>query len=88
VKKGERVKNWRLRFFILLDCGELRYFDSEDVPKANGFLQLAEEAIIYAPSQDKSAKDYAFDVITPTRTYVLCCGNSRSTLSALMFPKD
>eukprot|EP01088_Endostelium_zonatum_P020895 TRINITY_DN7922_c0_g1_i1.p1 TRINITY_DN7922_c0_g1~~TRINITY_DN7922_c0_g1_i1.p1 ORF type:complete len:104 (-),score=23.18 TRINITY_DN7922_c0_g1_i1:86-397(-) len=70
LKKGGRRKNWKKRFFVLLDSPkELRYYESDSASKAKGILNLNEITAI-KNSTDPRAPNFSFDITTPKRVFV------------------
>eukprot|EP00730_Choanoeca_flexa_P002578 TRINITY_DN11101_c0_g3_i1.p2 TRINITY_DN11101_c0_g3~~TRINITY_DN11101_c0_g3_i1.p2 ORF type:complete len:140 (+),score=9.23 TRINITY_DN11101_c0_g3_i1:60-479(+) len=62
IKRGQKVKNWKTRFFVLYDHGQLSYFKIKDepedlmtLPSPTGTLDLSKpNTLVLAGSSSKS----------------------------------
>jgi len=71
-KKGAVGGGWKLRFFVLLSTHELLYFESDRSPKCKGVIDLKEASACQKVSNPDYNYEFAFEVIAPKRTWILC----------------
>jgi len=71
-KKGNMGGGWKLRFFVLLSTHELLYFESDRSPKCKGVIDLKEALSCSRVASPDYNYEFAFEVVAPKRTWVLC----------------
>jgi len=71
-KKGNVSTSWKLRFFVLLSTHELLYFESDRSPKCKGVIDLKEATSCVRVDKPDQNYEFAFEVVSPKRTWVLC----------------
>eukprot|EP01080_Neovahlkampfia_damariscottae_P009635 gene9635-1839_t len=65
-KKGEKVQNWKKRYFVLTE-NYISYYPTEKKKSNLGFIKLEDTTTLGSSNEKKSC----FTVITPERTYLL-----------------
>ncbi|KAL6076948.1 Pleckstrin y domain-containing H member 2 [Balamuthia mandrillaris] len=78
-KKGNHVKNWKRRFFVL-SKKELKYFVNDMAFKAKGVVLIKEVKAVQL-STDARAPNFSFELVTPSRTYVFSCESQQDVES-------
>jgi hypothetical protein len=76
LKKGDRVKNWKRRFFVLKGDGEIAYYADKDNPKPRGVINLKDATNIVSNSPASSSS-----VPSSPSTSALTSASSSSTSS-------
>jgi len=71
-KKGAVGGGWKMRFFVLLSTHELLYFENDRSPKCKGVIDLKEASSCKRVANPDYNYEFAFEVIAPKRTWVLC----------------
>ena len=71
-KRGNVSTSWKLRFFVLLSTHELLYFESDRSPKCKGVIDLKEATSCVRVDKPDQNYEFAFEVVSPKRTWVLC----------------
>eukprot|EP00002_Diphylleia_rotans_P035670 TRINITY_DN7807_c0_g1_i1.p1 TRINITY_DN7807_c0_g1~~TRINITY_DN7807_c0_g1_i1.p1 ORF type:complete len:345 (+),score=73.89 TRINITY_DN7807_c0_g1_i1:515-1549(+) len=71
-KRGNLVRNWKRRYFILGFDHHLRYYESPNDISEKGFINLNIASAAYA-STATEAPSFAIDIVTPDRIYTLSC---------------
>jgi hypothetical protein len=71
-KKGAVGGGWKMRFFVLLSTHELLYFENDRSPKCKGVIDLKEASVCQRVASPDYNYEFAFEVIAPKRTWVLC----------------
>ena len=71
-KKGAVGGGWKMRFFVLLSTHELLYFESDRSPKCKGVIDLKEASSCKRVASPDYNYEFAFEVIAPKRTWILC----------------
>ncbi len=61
-----------MRFFVLLSTHELLYFESDRSPKCKGVIDLKEASACRRVASPDYNYEFAFEVVAPKRTWVLC----------------
>ena len=74
-KEGEKVRNWKSRYFVLFPNYLLRYYESQKTyrdgiaPKGSIDLTLARKILVY----DESLNPFSFGISTPQRIWRIQC---------------
>lgn len=74
-KEGEKVRNWKSRYFVLFPNYLLRYYESQKTyrdgmsPKGSIDLTLARKILVY----DESLNPFSFGISTPQRIWKIQC---------------
>ena len=77
-KKGAVGGGWKVRFFVLLSTHELLYFESDRSPKCKGVIDLKEATTCARVQTPDYNYEFAFEVVSPKRTWVLCPDDEHS----------
>eukprot|EP01084_Bolivina_argentea_P155114 270341_1 len=83
-KKGEKIKSWKLRYFLLCEYElhyEVRYYENEKMTKYKGKINcdyIDDIKILPNTSIQKYGKDKVIQLITQTRTYVIAAKDTKS----------
>jgi len=70
MKKGQMVKNWKRRYFVLKSDGVLNYYESDNSSMVKGRAELTEALRV-----DRKNKK-SLDVVTPKRTWSFLCATT------------
>ena len=70
LKKGDRIKNWKRRLFMLKNDGEVVYYGTTDSPKPRGTINLRELTELKQSPGTAELPD-SLDIITPGRIWNL-----------------
>lgn len=73
VKEGGSIKTWKKRYFVLRN-GELSYFKNPG-EEALGTIALVGGATSGIEISDSKKKPHCFQIVTPSRTYLLSADN-------------
>ncbi|KOO21906.1 myosin family protein with dil domain [Chrysochromulina tobinii] len=77
-KKGAMGGGWKVRFFVLLSTHELLYFESDRSPKCKGVIDLKEATQCTRVASPDYNYEFAFEVGSPKRTWILCPDDEHS----------
>ena len=75
LKKGDRIKNWKRRLFILKSDGEVIYYGNTDSPKPRGMINLRDLTDMKQSPGTAELPD-SLDIITPNRIWSLHFDNA------------
>ena len=78
LKRGDVVRNWKRRWFILTTEGFLEYYTSESDSKPLGTVLVSDRVIRL---EDDSSKLNAISIETPKRVYFICADTSEERLA-------
>lgn len=75
LKQGDRVKNWKRRYFVLRSSNELMYFRDQGCTRQCGLVDLNKPCSVSKHIVDSDKLQHCFRVNTIGRTWIFSCGN-------------